>query len=366
VQRTVEQWREVAIECLRDFLSVERAFIVPELEAKLADQRWRGYPSINPHHLTTARLVLQRSQEISSQREQTRGGGWITTYTSTSRVKDASRRAARKRLLYSRFLGWTRVSSDWNPAPIPAALERVVHSSLTAAAPHGYRLLNPAGGEVRTIFNQRVPGGPVDNAAFHTALSDAGLPGATTLVPIEAKNIRQWVYPRTQELYQLLDKSSSLHQLHPEVAITPVFVCRRLQVTTAWMAQQMGFHVIETKTQYVRPVVAEKDDDARRKFEEVNQELGFNLTTHEDEVAPMISQFADTLPRRMGNASERWRTVAAHPRVPDLLAQLRDDEIPDDSRHGYLEELGQSVQEATGEDVGWTSVERVDGLDELP
>lgn len=27
-------------------------------------------------------------------------------------------------------------------------------------------------------------------------------------MPIEAKNVRQWIYPRTQELYQLLDKSA--------------------------------------------------------------------------------------------------------------------------------------------------------------
>ncbi|WP_123737493.1 MULTISPECIES: hypothetical protein [unclassified Rathayibacter] len=364
MQRTIEQWRATAVECLRDFLDSERAFVVPELEAKLADQRWGEFPAINPHHLTTARLALQRSGEISVQREQTRGKGWITTYSATSRVKEAARRAARKRLLYSRYLGWTRETSDWNPAPIPAALERVIHVSLTAAAPHGYRLLAPGGGEVRSIFGERVPGGPVDNAAFHTALQENGLPGATTLVPIEAKNIRAWVYPRTQELFQLLDKSASLHERHPEVPITPVFVCRRLQATTAWMAQQMGFHVIETKTQYVRPVVIEKDDDAHRKFDEVNNELGFNLTAHESEVAPMVSQFAKTLPRRMEVASERWAVVADHPRVPDLLAQLRDEEVLGAARLACIEELGQSVQEATGEDVRWTSVDRPDDLDD--
>ena len=364
MQRTIEQWRAIATECLRDFLSTERAFIVPELEAKLADRRWGEFPSINPHHLTTARQALQRSGEISVQHEQTRGKGWITTYSVTTRVKDASRRAARKRLLYGRYLGWNRETSDWKPAPIPAGLERVIHASLTAAAPYGYRLLAPGGGEVRTIFGERVPGGPVDNAALHTALQETGLPGATTLVPIEAKNIRQWVYPRTQELFQLLDKSASLHERHPEVPITPVFVCRRLMAPTAWMAQQMGFHVIETKKQYIRPVVAEKDEDARRKFDEVNDELGFNLTAHEGEVPPMTSQFAKTLPRRIADASERWAIVADHPRVPDLLAQLRDKEISDETRLACLEELGRSVQEATGENVGWTSVERSDDPDD--
>ena len=40
-----------------------------------------------------------------------------------------------------------------------------------------------------------------------------------------------------------------------------------------------------------------------------------------------------------------------HPRVPDLLAQLRDDEVLGDVRLACIEELGQSVQEAVAEDV---------------
>jgi hypothetical protein len=364
MNRSVQEWRQLATEAVTEFIDAERAFVMPELEAKLADQGWGDYPAINPHHLTTARKTLESRGVISALHEQTRGGARITAYAATSRSKESARRAARKRLLNARFHGWTRASSDWNPAPIPAALERVVHASLTNAAPHGYRLLEPSGRhEVRTVFNQRVPGGPLDNAAFYTGISADGVPGRATLVPIEAKNIRAWVYPRTQELYQLLDKSCSLHDRRPDVAIAPVFVCRRIHPTTAWMARQMGFHVIETRTQYVRPVVLEKDDVARRKYDEVVEELGFKLTPHEGSVPPMVQQFSTILPERIDDAAERWGLVSDHPRVPDLLALLRDDEIPLADRYACLVELGQSVEEATGEPTRWVASDHAEADD---
>jgi hypothetical protein len=93
----------------------------------------------------------------------------------------------------------------------------------------------------------------------------------------------------------------------------PVFVCRRVHPTTAWMARRMGFHVIETKTQYVHPVVLEKDDVAQRKYDEVVEELGFKLTPHEGAVPPMVQQFSTILPERIDDAAERWGLVSDHP-----------------------------------------------------
>lgn len=290
--------------------------------------------------------------------DRTRGGAFLAAAVATSGVKEATRRAGRKRLLYSRYLGWSRVSSDWDPAPIPSALERVVHSSLIGASPYGYRLAQPGGGEVRKLLGERVPGGPLDNAAFHTAVLESGLPGQTTVALIEAKNIRQWVYPRTQEMFQLLNKAVSLQSAHPDLRFAPVLVCRRINPITASMARQVGFHVIETKTQYVRPVVV-IDDERRRKFDEVSLELGFNLTAHDQEVAAMTRQFTTTLPQRIDDVAERWRLFADHPDVPDVVAELRDDEISGERRHEALGELARAVQDVSGEDVSWASTEHL-------
>jgi hypothetical protein len=60
--------------------------------------------------------------------------------------------AARKRLLYARYL-------NWSGQYYGRAGERVVHASLSIAASQaGYRLFNPRQGQVSTIFGKRVPG----------------------------------------------------------------------------------------------------------------------------------------------------------------------------------------------------------------
>lgn len=352
---TVEEWRALATDAVADFVKTERAFVAMELEARLAEQPWGDYPRIQPHHLTTARIRLEQAEVLITSREATRGRGLVTASMSTSGVKEAGRRAARKRLLFSRYISWTRVSSDWDPAPIGAALERVVHSSLTAAAPYGYRLIEPGQGEVRKLFNERVPGGPLDNGAYFTQVLASGMPGPTTIVLIEAKNVRQWIYPRTQELYQLLDKAVSLQNAHPELRFAPVLVCRRLHPMVGSMAKQMGFHVVETQTQYVRPVVA--IGERERKFDEVNDELGFRLTAYEGAVKPMERQFSTYLPARIDSIAERWNAFAQHPRVPDVVAYLRDDEITNQQRHRSVDELGSIAVEVFGETVTWANTE---------
>ncbi|MGW4720862.1 hypothetical protein [Nocardia sp. NPDC004260] len=62
-------------------------------------------------------------------------------------------------------------------------------------------------------------------------------------LPIENKNIRDWVYPRSAEPYQLLRKAALLQRDAPEANIMPVLVCRH---TLRFLAQRLGFKVHDT------------------------------------------------------------------------------------------------------------------------
>jgi hypothetical protein len=77
----------------------------------------------------------------------------------------------------------------------------------------------------------------MDNAA-HLTRSDDECAAATTVL-VEAKNLRQWIYPRTQEMYQLLRKAVSLQVRHPEARFVPVLVPRRINRIIGTMARQM-------------------------------------------------------------------------------------------------------------------------------
>lgn len=352
---TAEQWRTRATDAVLALLTAEGAATQRGMEAKLSDKRYPGTESaIHPHHLTTARHRLLQADTIERLDEVTRGGGTVATFVLADPTKSVQRIAGRKRLLDVRYRSWTKVNTEWGPAaPVPAALERVIHRSLCEAAPYGYHLLRPGGGEVKQIIpGQDVSGGPLDNAAYYTGFGPDGMPAPSVLLPMEAKNIREWVYPRTQEIYQLLDKSTRLRLLHPKLPIVPVFVCRKVHYDTAKMAQQLGFHVIETWRQYVLPVLG-NGEDARRKFDELNTELEYNLDLHDDSVDQMVKQFTTVIPKRRQDAADRWSEFAGHADVGDLFKQLRDDNLPHDQRHGCLGDLARIAEEVFTEDVTW-------------
>ncbi len=354
VSRSAEEWRSLAAKGVADLLEVEGAATQPGMEAKLSDAKYPGLSSaINPHHLTTARNWLLTAGVIERLHERTRGGHTVTTYVLADPSKVVLRIAGRKRLLHRRYLSWSSPTTEWGVPPIPTALERVIHCSLVEAAPHGYHLLRPeGGGEVSRIAGQPVPGGQLDNAVYYTGLGADGMPNPTKLMPIEAKNVRQWIYPRTQEMYQLLDKAARLRMMHPELPVMPIFVCRRMQFLTGKMAQQLGFHVISTWRQYVRPAVAHADDDAR-KFEELNTELAYNLELHEGSVEPMVNHFTTVIPKRCDEAAERWGQFVDHPDVPELIHRMRDDAITNTERHDTLGELAAAARDVFGEDIEW-------------
>lgn len=362
VVATKEVWRRRAEEAIQALLNREGAATQPEMEAKISDPlapvggSWRA-DRPQPHHLTTARLRLLDAGIIESPREATRGGRVVRTYSLASYPsKAAERAAARKRLLHSRFLSWSESEPGTGLAPVPAALERVVNASLIAAAASGYRPVREGGGEVSSLLGAPVPSGAIDNAAWFSGLDPRGFPLKQVLTLIEVKNVRQWIYPNTQELYQLLDKAARLQLIHRGVDIAPVLVCRQVHFLTASMARQMGFHVIGTWRQYVRAVspVVGSGPDALRLFSEVNDELGYNLMLHDREVQPMVDQFSRVLPSRIQYVAERWSSVMGHPDIPVLLRRLRDDSTMGFDRHAVLGELGTAVAEVTGETPRWS------------
>lgn len=333
-------------------LESEGAATQVEMEAKISDRLLPGVDSkVDPHHLTEARRRLLDAGQIEQHKDVTRGGGLVTVYTTADPSKAVNRVAGRKRLLTARHRSWSAPTTEWGPKPLPEALERVIYRSLLEASRHGYRLLKPdSHGDIRKLVGDEVPGGGVDNAAFYTPLVD-GVPGQVVLVVVEAKNIRQWVYPQTQELYQLLDKCAQLQLGHPDRRILPVLVCRKMQFRTGQMAKQMGFHVISTWRQYVRPAVG-AGEEYRKKFDEVDAELAFNLALHEDSVEQMVAHFVKHIPSRIqGGAPEEWAEIVAHPDIPDLLAQMRDDDLP--NRQETLRELAVAVEDVVMDATEW-------------
>lgn len=327
---------------LREFMGSNLAASKIELEAKLIDSHlWN--PPFEPAHLQNAIQLLVKNDELVRVTERTRGGGKPPILVTTDRkgrgrkVDDA---AARKRLLMSRFYsyvqgGETSSTSLAGPAGEAAFQAAFIRASVGASLATTFRGLP----SVPNVLGMQVPMGPLDNAFVLQPLD------AQTLAPIppwgvhalvEVKNIREWVYPRTQELYQVLYKSAVLQRAAPSASVLPVLVCRRSHPTTRFMAKDLGFFVIDARRQYL-PESSLIDPAA---LLEVTSELGIaDVVQGTDEShTAKIEQGLRTLQRKVDVqlAIERWKHFAADTDILAAFSQLVDDELPNADRDKQL------------------------------
>jgi hypothetical protein len=352
---TPRHYELLGVRAIGELVDQESAVVWPEVEAKIADRTWPGLTTkIDPHHLTTAKIELVEAGDLVSTTAATRGGRRIAVLhrpveRGVARATiDAS---GRKRLLHARYVSWATGSKTGGEGAIGPGLEGVVHSSLREAAPYGYRLFNPASGEVRHLFGQPVAGGPLDNGALLTRVdAETLMPDGQYVVVVEVKNLRQWIYPRTQELHQLLDKAARFQVAHPERRFVPVLVCRKAHYLTTMMAQQVGFYVIQTHRQYVRPFLADTEE-GRRYLGEVNSELGYDLVPESGPVTPMVEHFRSPLQRVADRTAERWAAAAG--RMSPILSRLRDDSLTYVDRAAYMDQLAVAAADVFGEHPRW-------------
>jgi hypothetical protein len=348
-RRSREQWVALGREALLALLDREHAVVWDEAEAKLSDVAPPAV-HVDPHHLTTAKLLLLDEGIIAEATERTRGGRSIGVFHRidvSGRATAIAKASARKRLLHARYLRWTTGDKS-TAAIIGRAGEESLHNSIRAAAPAaGYRLVRPDGGQVRSLFDDDIPGGPLDHAAYLATVLDNGHPGETVLVPIEVKNRRGWIYPNSSQLYQLLYKAAALQEAHPETGIVPLLVCRRHAHTARVMAGELGFVVIQAKAQFI----AYPSDAAQEHLTQVRNELGYDdLTTDLGPHPRTVGALERVLPQIALRQSERWAHFG--PALLDEFQVLRRDNIPQPHRTYLMAALRESVRRLGGE-VAW-------------
>jgi hypothetical protein len=77
--------------------------------------------------------------------------------------------------------------------------------------------------------------------------------GAAVTIPVEVKNLRDWMLPASPEVYQLLEKAAAVQAANPKAAIMPVLICRRVHFTLFRMAKDLGFFVSRSVGSSSRP-----------------------------------------------------------------------------------------------------------------
>jgi hypothetical protein len=260
-----------------------------------------------PHIIEEALANLVTRGQVELVGHSTKGGRAAHLYVPADTVR--GRRTAiaaatrRKAMLYARYLGY---SSSFGPTG-----EEVVRLSLADAARHGYTSinLNTRFGEVRQIGTARLAGA-LDSGAWLTTIDPIiGLPLPTHGLLVEVKNIRQTLYPRHEEVHQLLHKAAVAQNAHPELPLVPLLVCRRAHDWLFWMAKDLGFLVHAAKRQFLTlPPKTEV-----RYLDEIKAGLGFTDLTVATAAEPkrIESLFTGTLPKTARATAVRWAAVGS-------------------------------------------------------
>ena len=350
---SADQYRAFAAAAIQDLVLSEGAAVWDEIEAKVADTPWRTAPQrIDPHHLTTARraLISQADGQIVEHQNPSKGGHIVPTLQprdQTDRITAIADVAQRKRALHSRYMSWAMGNRGERNRIGPAG-ELFFHSSLMASTAFGYMPLKPQGGDIPRLLDEPVPGGPVDNAAWLTVPNEVG-PPKNYLVVIEVKNVRSWIYPAKEELYQILEKSARLANAHPDVPIIPVLVCRRSSYLVGVMGKDLGFVVLSFDKQ---PIIWPESDT--RLLDEVIAELAYDLlaipSSFED-VPPserIVGALKNALPVIAERTATTWEQRGRH--LGHLYSLLR--AAPMTQRSALVGQLAFESTEFEAEAIG--------------
>lgn len=346
----------VATAQLREFMDQHFAASKIELEAKLIDSHI-GNPPFEPAHLHEAQRTLITAGELVLDHTRTRGGSSppiLVTRDRLNRSRKVDDATARKRLLMSRYYSYVQGGPHDGASLAGPAGEAAFQAGLVRASV-GASLATLVRGipSVPQLLGQDVPFGPLDNAFVLQPLDPRSLApigpwGIHVLV--EVKNIREWVYPRTQELYQVLSKSAMIQAANPTLHFVPLLVCRRVHRTTRFMAKDLGFFVIDAQRQYL-PESSLIDPEA---LIELTSELGIADLVQGTESTRMIEQRLRTLQRHfdLETSLTRWKHFSDSEYFRKLLVTLNSETTPNRVRDTTLNEL-RTYARSEGASLGW-------------
>lgn len=327
-------------------LDEHHAVVTFELESRLAEHEFlQSKDNIDVHHITTALRELERAGRITfDQSTLTRGGKEIQTIQPADQYKRRTKiaeAAQRKRLLYARYLGWAQGSARHPHGVIGHAGEASARQAIIRAG----TLLpaQPDAGEVKEILGLRLPGA-LDSGGFMVPVANH-LPGRPVTILVEVKNIRAWIFPTAQEVYQLLHKAVLVQQYQPDLLVLPVLICRAAHKTLFIMAKQLGFFVIDTHRQYAGNVNVHH-------VEEIRLELQFSdLRAGAEPSIRVQDRFRKVLPLHCTTMAARWKTTASNPDLAATIAALRKDKSAATRRNHT--NLLRAFSINAGHDGGW-------------
>lgn len=321
-QREPAEWVELASQRVLEVLHEQHSVVSAELIARISEAGFRRSEIVNvdPTHVMTAAEDLAAEGVVRWVAEATHGGRMVKTLQLTDQQRRATataRAAARKRLLWTRYLSWAVPSARYPHGLIGPAGEKAARSGIEESGV--VRLLEPGRHEVKTVLGVPVAG-PLDSAGVIVPIQQGIELGTPVLALFEVKNLREWLYPHSAEVYQLLAKAVHVQRARPNVAMVPVLIARRTHITLYRMAKQLGFLIIEMDRQFIGDVEEAKMLEVRNGLHLHDLAIGSGPSIRvRDRLRGPISE-------QLSLAAPRWKQTALGPERPLLEAARTADE----------------------------------------
>lgn len=268
---------------IRNILSVRILASTKQLESKISesgptDQR------CDPHIIST---VIRKMNDVTT----IEGPGKTSFYVLKSTYFPEFDKADQERTntvfkLYENYRQLTM-----NPDLCGHALETVVWNTIRSTD-----LYFPIGGMGKPVksFDQIELPGAVDFILSSKT--------SQFLVLGEAKNLREWIYPSSKELWEFIHKAVVFHQLG--VNTVPVLIARKIHYSTRLLFKRIGILGVETHRQLFSPSIADQLIDIRHK-----DGLGFHdISTDLEPPTWLRNFFEKTIPKEAGSVSAQFKT----------------------------------------------------------
>lgn len=265
-----------------------------ELERRVCEVGYRFYPKAPPQdrpepvHLLEARQRLRRQDLIDSVERTVRGNTynfWFLTETDPAVVAGA---VAVKLAATDQF---DRIHHDMHLSGFAA--ERM-HWNAVGQAPEWFRLPYVSGQDITRVNGHAADHG-VDLAAVHMP--------TTIRVVGQVKNTREWYYPNSPTVWQLLASAAQLDAV-------PVLIARRIAEPTFLFMEDVGGFALPTFNTYIHRVARARPDWAD--FEAAALTLGYKDVKVVDPETPeprLVTPWSATLPPRLVAMKKRFEAV---------------------------------------------------------
>lgn len=275
-----DDWRDYAAKRLNNLLKKHHVCSTREMEARLSDFGTNLLPPVHPHHLTTARKMLNLQVVSTNPRP-------LYSLPNIS-ISSISSHIARKELLNDAFINhFTKEELCGDVA------ERIIFNSMCLALnlsiePHNL-------GNVSQI-GSRTTNKPLDTYALLPFTDNIGQRNVSVL-GIEIKNIREWIYPESVEIWKALKSCVDLDCI-------PIIISRAFHYTAFTFFRDIGAFGHKTKHQYFSTKLWKHP-----LYSAVKKELYFRdmVLWKEDKPDLMVTNFfSDILPQHISRITQTF------------------------------------------------------------